>query len=88
MIYRALKRAKHTQCRAFASTARDMMSEKYDLTQVAQLEDSLTQVDEEDNVLGSVSKFDGHFKVDGNRVALPHRAFSLFIFNSRNELLM
>ena len=39
-------------------------------------------------MIGSVSKFDGHFKVDGEKVKLPHRAFSLFLFNDKNELLL
>ena len=55
---------------------------------MAQLEDSLTQVDENDQVLGPVSKLDGHLKVNGERVRLAHRAFSLFLFNAKNELLM
>lgn len=55
---------------------------------MAQLEDSLTLVDEDDKVLGSISKFEGHFKVEGRAIEQPHRAFSLFLFNSKNELLL
>ena len=47
----------------------------------------LTVVDHNDNVIGSQSKLDGHLKcklVPGR----PHRAFSLFLFNNKNELLM
>ena len=81
-----------TTGRAFSSSLRDDTVEelraRYDMTQTAQLEDSLTQVDEEDNVIGSVSKLDGHLKLSGQRVTLPHRAFSLFLFNARNELLL
>ena len=45
--------------------------------------DSLTEVDTEDNVIGPMSKVDGHLHNQEN----PHRAFSLFLFNSKNELL-
>lgn len=40
-------------------------------------------VDSEDNILGYKSKNECH-----NGQGILHRAFSLFIFNSRNELLM
>ena len=61
---------------------------KYDESQVDQLGDSLTQIDENDQVIGPVSKLHGHLKPDGKPVQLAHRAFSLFLFNARNELLM
>ena len=45
---------------------------------------------EDDQVIGPVSKLHGHLKAGENqkRVKLAHRAFSLFLFNGRNELLM
>jgi len=55
---------------------------------VAQLDDSLTEVDENDNVIRSVTKLEGHLKKDGKPVKRPHRAFSLFLFNAKNELLL
>ena len=63
----------------------------FDKSQVAQLEDSLTQVDENDNVIGPVSKLNGHLKKKDSRqrqIELPHRAFSLFLFNQQNQLLL
>ena len=39
-------------------------------------------VDEKDNVLGTMEKLEAH------RLGLLHRAFSIFIFNSKNELLL
>lgn len=39
-------------------------------------------VDAEDRVLGAAEKMEAH------RKALLHRAFSIFVFNSRNELLL
>lgn len=51
--------------------------------------DSLTLVDSKDNIMGSVSKVEGHLKsILMQEGALPHRAFSLFHFNSKNELLL
>ncbi|EEB17291.1 isopentenyl-diphosphate delta-isomerase, putative [Pediculus humanus corporis] len=44
-------------------------------------------VDEEDNVLGSASKLDCH-KIQSDGSLILHRAFSLFIFNSKGEILL
>lgn len=53
------------------------------------MKETLTLVDFEDNVLGSVSKVEGHLRKNLSlATALPHRAFSLFLFNSKNELLL
>ena len=52
------------------------------------MEDSLTMVDEHDNIIGPVSKFQGHYKDENGKIARPHRAFSLFLFNRENELLL
>ena len=66
------------------------------------MEDSVTLVDYNDNPLGPVTKFQAHLRenlalVDGKapdnlkqmhgKIG-PHRAFSLLLFNSKNELLM
>lgn len=42
-------------------------------------------VDENDQVIGKLSKMDCHLMQNGPPL---HRAFSLFLFNSKNELLM
>jgi len=60
---------------------------KIDPIQEAALEESCILVDDNDKVIGKASKYDCH-KVgpDGN---IPlHRAFSVFIFNSKNEILL
>ncbi len=50
--------------------------------------DECVLVDERDAVLGAASKFDAHrFEPHQSRGRL-HRAFSVFLFNSRNELLL
>jgi hypothetical protein len=52
-------------------------------SQTTQLGASLTLVDHEDNIVGSVSKLDGHLRAKQEN-GRPHRAFSLFLFNTRN----
>ncbi len=48
----------------------------------------MTMVDEEDNVLGPISKIKGHLRqADASRTQL-HRAFSLLLFNEKNEILL
>ena len=46
-------------------------------------------MDKDDNVINSINKVDCH-KTDYNfgEKGLPHRAFSVFLFNEKNELLM
>lgn len=81
-----------TKSRKFSSDIISLRSnalKKFDITQVKQMEDdTVTQVDEFDNVIGPLSKIDAHLRplLEINRV--PHRAFSLFLFNDKNELLL
>jgi isopentenyl-diphosphate delta-isomerase len=51
-------------------------------------DDTVPLVDENDNVIGSKSKVDAHLRVLLEKELLPHRAFSLLLFNSKNELLL
>jgi len=44
------------------------------------MEEHVILVDEQDNVLGTMPKMEAHLQ---NKL---HRAFSVFIFNSNNEL--
>lgn len=55
--------------------------------QEAALEEQCILIDENDKVLGGASKRDCH-KVNPNGSILLHRAFSVFLFNSKNELLI
>ena len=50
------------------------------------LNDQLILVDEKDNNIGSISKLDGHIIANNNKY--PHRAFSIFLFDSKNRLLL
>mmetsp|Transcript_33430 Transcript_33430/g.38395 ORF Transcript_33430/g.38395 Transcript_33430/m.38395 type:complete len:147 (+) Transcript_33430:19-459(+) len=63
--------------------------EKYDKTQVELMKEPIILVDENDVPLKMISKKDGHLRkfVDAED-ALPHRAFSVFLFNEKNELLL
>lgn len=73
----------------------------YDPTQIAQMQDMMTLVDENDNIIGPISKLNGHLLLQDNERVLGngalsamvkkselHRAFSLLLFNSKNELLL
>ncbi|CCI48049.1 unnamed protein product [Albugo candida] len=54
-----------------------------DTTQLQLMKEMCIQVDEKDNIIGPISKKDAHWH-DG----ILHRAFSVFVFNSKNELLI
>ena len=67
----------------------------YDESQTEQLEDRCILVDDQDRIIGSASKIDCHLaKNKSHEVGhdspggLLHRAFSVFLFNSKNELLL
>ncbi|KAL2631039.1 hypothetical protein R1flu_015725 [Riccia fluitans] len=51
-------------------------------------EDECILVDEEDNVVGHDSKYNCHLMERIEKDNLLHRAFSVFLFNSKNELLL
>ena len=63
--------------------------EGYDKTQVELMKEMLIVVDTKDKVIGKCSKKEGHLRTNMDKVdAHPHRAFSAFIFNEKNELLL
>lgn len=59
-----------------------------DPTQLSLLKEECIAVDQEDKPIGSITKEGAHLL--GPQGALPplHRAFSVFLFNEKNELLM
>lgn len=59
----------------------------YDPTQIMALEDECIIVNESDNIIGKSSKFECHNR-DGIDKGMIHRAFSVFLFNEKNELLL
>lgn len=50
--------------------------------------DECILVDEKDNVTGSGSKYSAHTFNDKQPRGLLHRAFSIFLFNEQNQLLL
>ena len=59
---------------------------KFDKSQTKFLNDELILVDENDNPVGSISKLNGHLLSNKNKY--PHRAFSIFLFDAKNRLLI
>ena len=59
----------------------------YDASQVAQFDDSCILVDNNDQAIGQVTKKDCHLLENINKGML-HRAFSVFLFDSNNRLLL
>eukprot|EP00744_Colponema_vietnamica_P011094 GILI01015610.1.p1 GENE.GILI01015610.1~~GILI01015610.1.p1 ORF type:complete len:286 (-),score=49.45 GILI01015610.1:307-1164(-) len=62
---------------------------KYELSQVQSMKEELILVDEQDNVVGAQSKKDAHlWSYLSQKSALPHRAFSVLLFNSSGQLCL
>ena len=55
-------------------------------SQIKELNDKLILVNNNDKQIGSISKLDAHLQKNKNKH--PHRAFSVFLFNAQNELLI
>lgn len=92
MIYRrtlkSLFRADNKSIRCMSHKA-GSMKDNVTEQQISQLSDNIPLVDVNDKVVGSASKKDCHLrKGSGIEVGLLHRAFSVFLFNSKNELLL
>ena len=82
-----LKRSLLLSSRNFhATTCR--LSENIDKTQEALLEEPLIMVDEYDCVKGYETKRDCHLKKNILEFGMLHRAFSVFLFNKKGELLL
>lgn len=60
---------------------------KYDAKQVGTLNDQLFAVSENDETIGRIDKLRGHMN-EYIENGLPHRAFSVFVFNEKKELLL
>jgi len=55
------------------------------LSQIKLMKENCVEVSEHDKVIKPISKMDCHLMKNGPPL---HRAFSLFLFNSKNELLL
>lgn len=61
----------------------------YNATQAALMEEMCILVDEKDNVIGAETKKNTHLMTNINApLNLLHRAFSVFLFDSQNRLLL
>lgn len=72
--------------RNFYATTQKLLG--IDSTQEKSLEEPLIMVDEVDAVIGFETKRDCHLKKNIVKHGMLHRAFSVFLFNKRGELLM
>jgi len=68
------------------SQTKDSLLKKFHPSQSKTMNEELILVDTYDNVISSISKIDGHLKSALNKH--PHRAFSVFLFNNENKLLL
>jgi len=71
-----------------SSSYMKMSHEDLDPTQLALLNEPCIAVDLNDQATGSITKKDAHLLGPENQLPPLHRAFSVFLFNTRNELLM
>lgn len=71
--------------RSFSNVA--AVTNKIDLQQEAMLRENCFLVDEADNIIGEASKRDCHLVQENGYIPL-HRAFSVFLFNKKGDLLL
>lgn len=65
---------------------KENLLKKFHPSQSKTMDEDLILVDENDNPVDSLSKIEAHLKIKKNKY--PHRAFSVFLFNDKNELLL
>ncbi len=72
------------------TTMADSDTSSYHRSQVDQLDDRCILVDENDRITGTATKKECHLAIDAvnSPGGLLHRAFSVFLFNTKNELLV
>lgn len=78
---------KRTLGRVFASSVTRSKEHAVDPLQEASLKESCILVDTNDNVIGQESKRNCHLVQKDGTIPL-HRAFSVFIFNKKGDLLL
>ncbi|XP_037942421.1 isopentenyl-diphosphate Delta-isomerase 1 [Teleopsis dalmanni] len=73
---------------ATSSNAKEDITQVHDFLQEQALKENCILVDNEDNAIGAASKADCH-RVDKKTGAVKlHRAFSVFLFNEKGEMLV
>lgn len=65
----------------------DQLLKGYDSTQVKLMSEGCLLVDENDRIVGEATKRDCHL-LSNITAGMLHRAFSVFLFNSQNQLLL
>jgi len=72
-----------TSCRTLSNNSTIDFLNKYDPQQVALLNEPLMVVDQQDHIIGEISKKDAHLlsNIEGEQ-SLVHRAFSFFLFDN------
>jgi isopentenyl-diphosphate delta-isomerase len=72
-----------TSCRTLSNNSTIDFLNKYDPQQVALLNEPLMVVDQQDHIIGEISKKDAHLlsNIEGEK-SLVHRAFSFFLFDN------
>lgn len=92
MLSRTLRRLVNyrfntTPTSKFSTISLNIDMKKYDSSQTKFLDEGLILVDENDQVLNKISKVEAHLNTH-NSSGMAHRAFSVFLFNRHNELLI
>ncbi|GLV61317.1 Isopentenyl-diphosphate delta isomerase, partial [Carabus blaptoides fortunei] len=82
-----VRTVQHTARRWFATGAVGTPMGTYDRTQLAAMEEKCILVDENDKIVGNASKKECHMVQANGHIPL-HRAFSVFLFNTRGDLLL
>jgi isopentenyl-diphosphate delta-isomerase len=70
----------------FSSLETENLLKNFHPSQSKTMHESLIIVDQNDKPIDSISKIDAHLK--SKRNPFPHRAFSVFLFNQENKLLL
>lgn len=81
-----IKNASLAPNNAFGTTG-SLNLAQYDPSQTKFLDEALILVDRDDKIVGKISKVDAHMN-SYNETGFPHRAFSVFLFNEKNQLLL
>ncbi|KAJ8877339.1 hypothetical protein PR048_021793 [Dryococelus australis] len=82
-----LRRMAAAMCRAVHRNYTMSASKLLDQRQEMALEENCIVVDNDDHAIGCATKRECH-RVDPNGMLILHRAFSVFVFNSKGELLL
>ncbi|XP_063244643.1 isopentenyl-diphosphate Delta-isomerase 1 [Bacillus rossius redtenbacheri] len=82
-----LRRMATAVCQAVRRNYAVSAPEQLDRCQEAALKENCIVVDEDDRAVGHATKRECH-RVDARGALVLHRAFSVFLFNSREELLL